>query len=119
VFIYQATVDKVVDGDTLDLQVDLGFGVFTRQRVRLLGINAPEHNTDDGKKAIAFVQAWVKEHGPTFTVRTLKDKKEKYGRYLATLLSDTEELGQALVDAGLAVPWDGEGARPVPATAAS
>jgi micrococcal nuclease len=118
-FIYQATVEKVVDGDTLDLQVDLGFGVFTRQRVRLLGINAPEHNTPGGKKATAFVQAWVTEHGPTFTVRTSKDKREKYGRYLATVLSDTKELGQALVDAGLAVPWDGEGARPVSATEAS
>lgn len=118
-FIYQATVEKVVDGDTLDLQVDLGFGVFTRQRVRLLGINAAEHNTPEGKKAIAFVQTWVVEHGPAFTVRTSKDKKEKYGRYLATILSDTGELGQALVDAGLAVPWDGSGARPVPATAAS
>jgi len=114
-FIYQATVEKVVDGDTLDLQVDLGFGVLTRQRVRLLGINAPEHNTPEGKKAVAFVQKWVKEHGPTFAVRTMKDKKEKYGRYLATILSDTEELGQALVDAGLAAPWGGSGVRPVPA----
>jgi endonuclease YncB( thermonuclease family) len=114
VFIYNATVTRVVDGDTLDLQLDLGFGVFTRQRVRLLGINAPEHNTDDGKKAIDFVTAWVAEHGPQFTVRTQKDKKEKYGRYLATVLSDTAELGQALIDAGLAVPYDGSGPRPVP-----
>jgi endonuclease YncB( thermonuclease family) len=115
VYIYQGSVDKVVDGDTLDLQLDLGFGVFTRQRVRLLGINAPEHNTPDGKKALSFVEAWVVEHGPEFTVRTQKDKKEKYGRYLATLLSDAADLGQALLDAGLALPWDGKGQRPVAA----
>ncbi|MFD8648650.1 thermonuclease family protein [Streptomyces mirabilis] len=113
-FIYQATVDKVVDGDTLDLQLDLGFGVFTRQRVRLLGINAAEHGTELGDKATAFAKAWVQEHGPTFTVRTQKDKKEKYGRYLATVLSDTADLGQTLIDAGLAVPYDGNGPRPVP-----
>jgi micrococcal nuclease len=118
VFIYRATVEKVVDGDTLDLQVDLGFGVFTRQRVRLMGINAAEKNTSDGKRAVAFAQAWVDKHGPVFTVRTTKDKKEKYGRYLVTILSDVEELGQALVDAGLAVPWDGQGVRPVPVAAA-
>lgn len=114
-FIYQATVNKVVDGDTLDLQVDLGFGVFTRQRVRLLGVNAAEHGTDEGDKATVFVKAWVAEHGPEFTVRTHRDQKEKFGRYLAVVLSGAEELGQALIDAGLAVPWDGKGARPVPA----
>lgn len=118
-FIYQATVEKVVDGDTLDLEIDLGFGVFTRQRVRLMGINAAEHDTDGGEKAIEFVKAWVAEHGPQFTVRTQKDKKdqdkkEKYGRYLATILSGTGDLGQALIDAGLAVAWDGTGPRPVP-----
>ncbi|QDN94997.1 nuclease (plasmid) [Streptomyces sp. RLB1-9] len=113
-FIYQATVEKVVDGDTLDLQVDLGFGVFTRQRVRLLGINAAEHGTELGDKATAFVRDWVQKHGPVFTVRTQKDKREKYGRYLATVLSGTEDLGQALIDAGLALPYDGTGPRPVP-----
>jgi endonuclease YncB( thermonuclease family) len=48
------------------------------------------------------------------TVRTQKDKREKYGRYLATVLSGTEDLGQALIDAGLALPYDGTGPRPVP-----
>lgn len=113
-YIYQATVDRVVDGDTLDLRIDLGFSVFTTQRVRLLGINAAEHNTDMGKKATAFVEAWVVEHGPTFTVRTHKDQKEKYGRYLALILSGASDLGEALLDAGLAVPYDGNGPRPVP-----
>jgi endonuclease YncB( thermonuclease family) len=113
-YIYTGTVEKVVDGDTLDLQIDLGFGVFTRQRVRLLGLNAAEHNTDEGKKAIDFVKAWVAEHGPTFTVRTHQDKKEKYGRYLALVLSGAADLGEALLDAGLAVAWDGNGPRPVP-----
>lgn len=113
-FIYQATVAKVVDGDTLDLQVDLGFAVLTRQRVRLLGINAAEHGTALGDKATAFVKDWVAKNGPVFTVRTQKDKREKFGRYLATVLSGIEELGQALTDAGLAVPYDGNGPRPVP-----
>jgi endonuclease YncB( thermonuclease family) len=113
-YIYSAAVKKVVDGDTLDLTISLGFRMFTEQRVRLLGINAPEHNTPEGKKAIAFVKAWIDEHGPVFTVRTHLDEQEKYGRFLAVVLTDTSELGQALIDAGLAAPWDGKGPRPVP-----
>jgi micrococcal nuclease len=113
-FLYTATEVNVVDGDTLDVQLDLGFGVFTRQRVRLLGLNAAEHGTELGDQATAFAKEWVQKHSADLTVRTQKDKKEKFGRYLATVLAGDADLGQALIDAGLAVPYDGHGPRPVP-----
>ena len=46
-FCYNAKVSRVVDGDTVDADLDLGFKVFTKQRIRLYGINAPESRTRD------------------------------------------------------------------------
>lgn len=109
---YRATLAKVVDADTLDVVIDLGFLVLTRQRVRLLGINTPEKNTNEGKAAIAWVNEWFDEHGLEVIVTTQRDKREKYGRYLATLTAGTTDLNQALVDAGHARPYDGTGPRP-------
>ncbi|MFF0754390.1 thermonuclease family protein [Streptomyces sp. NPDC004267] len=110
---YPATVIRVVDGDTLDLDIDLGFSIRTTQRVRLEGVNTPEKNTAAGKKCTAWVQQWLDAHGPTLTVQT--HRREKYGRYLATLTTaDGHALNTDLIDAGLAAPYDGTGPRPVP-----
>ena len=57
-FEYKARVVRVVDADTLDVIIDLGFNVLTNQRVRLLGINAAEKNTEMGKKSIDYVNAY-------------------------------------------------------------
>lgn len=111
VFERRATVTRVVDGDTLHLSVDLGCDIDIAMTVRLYGLNAPEHGTMDGNEATAFVERWVRdkagEHG--FRLRTVKDRREKYGRYLADLLpyDDGPSLCQALLAAGHAVPYDG------------
>ncbi|MFC7723417.1 thermonuclease family protein [Nonomuraea recticatena] len=100
---YAATVAKVVDGDTLDLVVDLGFGTSHKIRARLVGVYAPELGAAEGKgeQAAEFTRAWAAEHGPVLTVRTFRDRKERYGRYLATITSaDGASLGEALVAAG-------------------
>jgi micrococcal nuclease len=116
-YTYQGTVTHDVDGDTLDLQIDLGFSISVQQRVRLLGLNAAERFTPAGKAAIAFVQAWLAKHGPVFTVTTQKDEKDKYGRYLADITSpDGANLNDDLIAAGMAAPWDGKGPAPVPDT---
>ncbi|MGW2223744.1 thermonuclease family protein, partial [Nonomuraea sp. NPDC001684] len=101
-YVYAATVAKVVDGDTLDLAVDLGFGISTKIRARLAGVYAPELGTPEGEDAAAFTRAWVAEHGPGFLARTFRDRKERYGRYLATLTpaGGGQALGEALVAAG-------------------
>ena len=100
-----ATVLRVVDGDTLHVAADLGLDVVANVTVRLYGINAPEMSTDVGKAAKVFVEAWVKDRGPVFALRTVKDKREKYGRYLADLVpaDGSPTLCAALLASGHAV----------------
>lgn len=113
-FRYAAEIDAVVDGDTVDVTVDLGFRVSIRLRVRLAGCNAPERSTDAGRAAADAARAWVVEHGQAVEIATQKSP-EKFGRWLATVVAaDGHDLAADLIAAGHAVPWDGRGARPVP-----
>lgn len=115
-YTYLARLDRVVDGDTVDIIIDLGFSVTTKQRVRLQGINAPEHNTEAGQKALRYVREWFENHDATFMVDSAKPGAgDKYGRYLATIrvAFGTTTLNSDLVNNGYAKPWDGQGAKPV------
>ena len=102
-------VAKVVDGDTLDLDLDLGFSLVLRQRVRLLGLDAPEirSNKDPAEKAKglesqAFVNQWFSRPGEVL-VRTTKE--EKYGRMPADCYRAGEQsLCSELLERGLARP---------------
>lgn len=117
---YMATIIKVVDGDTVDVNVDLGLDVHVNQRLRLLGINAPEHGSPDGDASTR----WLKQYllpGDVVIIRTQKDKREKYGRYLATIEAAPKawtgslpiDIATESIKAGHALPWDGKGTRPV------
>lgn len=89
---YRCQLLRVVDGDTVDLEVDLGLETYRKVKCRLYGLNAPEKNTQEGKAAAAWLAdrlAKVK----TLYVETLKDRTEKYGRYLAIL---TDENGTVI-----------------------
>ena len=106
-----ACVARVVDGDTLDLDLDLGFSITLRQRVRLIGLDAPEVRTRDaaekarGLQAQRFVVEWLQRPGLVW-VRTTKD--DKYGRMLADLYREGEpSLREELLAWGLAVPYRG------------
>jgi micrococcal nuclease len=107
VYEYAARPIKVVDGDTLDVDIDLGFNIRTKQRVRLLGVNCAEHGTPAGDDATAFTRAWMDQHGPDLTVRTLLDRREKYGRLLATITAGTRTLNEDLITGGHAVDYNG------------
>ncbi len=91
-FWYGATILGVVDGDTVDLMVDLGFSVHHKIRVRLYGINTPESRTKNlqekelGLKAKKYVEDWSANHKWVF-VNTIPDKNDKYGRVLARIYS--------------------------------
>jgi micrococcal nuclease len=101
-YTYKATVVKVVDGDTIDFKVDLGFHVSVEIRTRLLGINAPEMNTPEGKMAREFVVNRVAQ-GP-IEITTFKDAGDKYGRWLAlVVLADRQLLNDLMVSSGHAV----------------
>jgi micrococcal nuclease len=110
VFERHAAVLRDVDGDTLYVDAELGCDVRLRMTVRLYGLNCPEKNTDAGKAAKVFVENWfgdfVARQVP-LVIRTVKDKKEKYGRYLADLLPEdgSPSLCQALLESGHAVPY--------------
>ena len=85
-FEYQCKVVKVVDGDTVDVDIDLGFDVVLRnQRIRLYGIDTPESRTRDKeeKKYGLYAKQWLKQAlRKNAIIRTKKDGRGKFGRIL-------------------------------------
>lgn len=109
---YTAELIRVIDGDTVDLEVDQGLEVLRRLRFRLASINTDELHSPDSEKRKRAVeaQAFLENcfvGAVKITIRTYKDKKEKYGRYLADIFvnDDFESVNQKLLDAGLAEPF--------------
>lgn len=110
-YLYRAEVQRVVDGDTLVLKFDLGFNVSTLQKCRLDHINAPEHGLPEGKAAQTFLEGLLPVGAPVL-VKTRKDKREKYGRVLATVvLADGSMVNDLMVEKGHAKLYDGRGPR--------
>mgnify|MGYP000039699875 len=117
---YPAQIIKWVDGDTLDVNIDLGFGiVYTNQRIRMFGINAPESRTRDleekarGLATKKYCMDTVPE-GSWIILKTYKDRTGKYGRILGEILFEVNDviynLNQELVENDLAEAYFG-GAR--------
>jgi micrococcal nuclease len=108
-------VNKIVDGDTIDVDIDLGFAVSFTQRVRLAGIDTPESRTTDLKEKALGVE--VKEKikkeiaaAKDVVIKTEKpDSSEKYGRILGWIFLDgnTVSLNQQLIDQGYAWTYGG------------
>lgn len=112
---YEATVQRWVDGDTVDLLVDLGFRLSLEGRFRLYGVDTPERGQEKHDAATAFVT----EKAPVGTIvdiSTYKDhEQEKYGRWLADIvLRDGSILCTEIIHAGLGVAYYG-GTKGVPA----
>ena len=95
-FEYRATVERVVDGDTVDVDIDLGFEVHIKARVRLYGIDTPEVRTRDleekerGIAASNRLKELIKERNLILASEKF-NSKGKYGRILATLLIETSQ----------------------------
>ena len=114
-FEYKASLVKVVDGDTIDVDLDLGFGVWLKkQRVRLYGINTPESRTRDleeKKRGLAAKDRVIEliENCEELSIRTIINKKArgKYGRILAEILADGINVNETLVSEGHAVEYFG------------
>jgi endonuclease YncB( thermonuclease family) len=88
IHIYQAQIVEVIDGDTFDLMIDLGFNTFTQQRMRLYGIDAPEMRTQAGKDLrVSMVTKHLFSHVIVQSVEAPKSKqfRDKYGRFLAII----------------------------------
>lgn len=99
---YKITVVRVIDGDTLECDVDLGFYTRIRTKLRLLGINCPETDSPEGREAKMFTQG--KADGLSLTAET--HRADKYGnRWNAVVfLPDGTSLNDLLVAAGHAKP---------------
>ena len=111
---YSCTVDRVVDGDTIDVILDLGFDILYRTRVRLYGIDTPESRTRDkdekvrGKLASAFLQEAIDNGSKVIIETKLKDSKGKFGRVLGNVIVDGININQQMVDNYLAVAYFGQ-----------
>jgi micrococcal nuclease len=122
-YIYRIrAIHKVVDGDTIDAAIDLGFDISLTKRIRLAGVDTPESRTTDAKeKALGLeVKEWLKKklEGQTdIIVKTeLPDSTEKYGRILGYLFIGDKEvsavnkkksINQMMIDEGYAWEYDG------------
>jgi len=111
---YRADLVRVVDGDTVVLNINIWPGLIQRARIRLAGINAPETRGNysecektAGKKATKFVNEWFTAH-PQFVVTQLK--KGKFTP-VARIVSGADDLSADMLKAGHAVPYSGKGKR--------
>jgi len=111
---YRAKVEKVVDGDTMDLSIDLGFDIHYASRVRLLGIDTPESRTRDleeKKRGLAAKDRVVElcPVGSTVTLKTFKDGKGKFGRILGSIYVEGADISvnDMLINEGHAVAYSG------------
>ena len=101
---YKATVKKVVDGDTIDVVIDLGFKIQYTERIRLARINAPEMSTEEGKAVKKFVSSQLEGKG--VIIKTEKSTFDKYGRWIAEVFYDDQKsINQLLLDNGMAVKY--------------
>ena len=103
---YRAKLIKIIDGDTIDVKIDLGFGISLKKRVRLFGINAPETRSKDldekraGLASKRRLEAVLEASDGKFI---LKSKGVgKFGRCLGEILVDNVNINQLLIKEGLA-----------------
>ena len=110
---YKGRVIRVIDADTIDFSIDLGFNVFVNKRVRLSGINAAEKNTDLGKSGFLYVKTLLSLGTHVIIQSEKENSDDKYGRYLGKVFfaESKECLNDILIQKGLAVPYDGKSAK--------
>jgi micrococcal nuclease len=112
VYEYQAVLLRVVDGDTVDVLIDLGFDIWHKARIRLQGIDTPETRTRDfeekqaGMAAKARLEDLLPEpKGEPFVLES-QIYYGKYGRVLGVLFVDGKNINQQLLDEGHALPYE-------------
>jgi micrococcal nuclease len=111
---YGCQVSRVVDGDTIDVDLDLGFDIIYKCRVRLYGIDTPESRTRNkdekvrGKLASKFLQDAINNGDHVILQTQLKDSKGKFGRVLASVIVDGIDINQSMVTNHMAVRYEGQ-----------
>lgn len=118
-FTYRARLVRVIDGDSVELDVDLGFHVTVRDHFRLSGINAPElHSTSleertAAKASSAFLTQLLTKAGSSLVIKTEKSEGDKYGRWLVQIFASPspQSLNEQMIAGGFAKAYGG-GAKP-------
>ena len=106
------TILKVYDGDTITVLIDLGFGVYKTEKLRFAFINAPELRGEsrvEGLKSRDWLRARIQEAVDTNTdiiIKTFRDKKGKYGRYIADVFIEDQSINTEMLELGLAVKYE-------------
>ena len=115
---YRAKVNRVVDGDTVDVDIDLGFGVWLHnERVRIMGIDTPESRTSDKAEKVfgllskARLKELLEKDAILKTYKdnsTGEDAKGKFGRILGDFICGDKTASQILIEEGHAVAYHGQ-----------
>ena len=120
-YVYRCVVTRVVDGDTVDADIDLGFNMFSKDRIRLMGLDTPEsrtrnkHEKQHGLAAKARLKELIagattipgKRGKKNVYLQTSKEGKGKFGRILGTLHVNGENLNEILIRENHARPYYG------------
>jgi endonuclease YncB( thermonuclease family) len=113
-YTYAATIERVIDGDTLLVLVEAGFRIIMRDRLRLRGIDCPEVGTPEGDRAKRYVEKFLPS-GSVIVLKSHKDKTDQHGRFVVDvfykqgvedareIIKDGTYLNQELLDKGYAV----------------
>ncbi len=110
---FKAKLVRVADGDTIDADIELGFSVFMRDRIRLMGIDTPESRTRNleekswGMAAKHRLIELLAEADGEFILKTEDMEKGKFGRVLGTIMINGKDANQSLIEEKLAIPYEG------------
>jgi len=109
---YNCKVKRVVDGDTVDVVIDLGFDIHFATRVRLYGMDTPESRTRNKDEKVRgymskdFLEEWMEKDD--VIIRTRRDKKGKFGRVLGEMIVRGENVNKLMIKECLAVEYYGQ-----------
>tara|TARA_R110000751_G_C13532934_1_gene454125 strand:+ start:154 stop:576 length:423 start_codon:yes stop_codon:yes gene_type:complete len=120
---YKATITRIIDGDTVDCDIDLGFSVtLTKQRIRLHGIDTPESRTRDkvekkyGLLAKQYLKDFIEKEDSHVLIETSKEKRGKFGRILGKLVNAGGVcVNDLMCEIGHAVPYFGQSKKDIAA----
>lgn len=104
-YTYESELVRVIDGDTVVLDIDLGFETWLRnQTIRLYGLNTPEITGEEKPEGLK-VKTWMEERlaGREIVLQSIQDKKGSFGRWLGIIFADEENVNEELLAQGMAV----------------
>ena len=106
-YTYKSRVEKIIDGDTVRLDIDLGFTVHWKSNCRLYGVNTPELNSKNTEEKIKALEAkqFLIDNLPS-EVTIVSRKLDKYGRPLVDIYVDNRLINQEIIDNGFSEKYE-------------